>query len=408
MKLDVKKTLLLGLGFFGVSIINIINKSYIPIFLGNDFQLSPYWVGIIISIMAVITLIIQPIIGSISDKTRTRIGRRKPYILIFAPLSAITFSALPYFVVPGKLPFFLITLVLLTILLAMFRTPVIALMPDITPSKFRSQANGLINLMGGVGGIIATVAGSILYQKNPVFPFIASAGVLVLASLVVIAVIQEPEQINDETKKTDTSLLKNLKFVFNDKDKSALFLFFAIFFWFFGYFAIETFFTLYGTNVLGFEPAVAARQLVYLIITFIIFAVPSGMIAGKIGRRVTIRAGIISLSAILMIVYLLPVDIIKNGIALPILLALAGISWAFININSLPMVVDIAPKELAGSYTGLYYFFQMSSYVIVPIASGKIISSFGNNYGMIFIIAPVSLFIAFVLMFGVHKGEHTD
>ncbi|MGL4370540.1 MAG: MFS transporter [Spirochaetota bacterium] len=405
MKLDIKKTLLLGFGFFGVSIVNIINKTYVAPFLGFDFGLNAEQVGLVITLCSIIIFIIQPVVGSISDKTRTRIGRRKPFILIFAPLAAVSFAVLPFLVKPGMFWYFLAVLIFVTICLALFRTPVIALMPDITPSRFRSQANGLINLMGGVGVVIATTAGAALYAKGASLPFIASAVLLVLGCAVVLIFIQEPRELTEGTREKQPGLLQNLKLVFTDKDRSALFLLLAIFFWFFGYFGVETFFTMYGISVLGLTRAQAGFLLTYLGVSFIIFAVPSGMIAGKIGRRRTIRIGIITLAVILLGVRYMPMPLLKNGVALPALLALAGISWALININSLPMVVDIAPKKLSGSYTGLYYFFSGIAGVLVPVVAGKVIHMAGDNYNTIFVLAPVSLAIAYLCMFFVTRGE---
>ncbi len=150
MKLNVGRTLLLGFGFFGISIITGINKSYVAPFLGTDFGLKANEVSLIVTLATVITFLIQPMIGSVSDNTHSRFGRRIPFIIIFAPLAALGFAVLPLLVQPGLLWVFVAVLLFTTVALALFRTPVIALMPDITPSQFRSQGNGLINLMGGL------------------------------------------------------------------------------------------------------------------------------------------------------------------------------------------------------------------------------------------------------------------
>ncbi|MCI0477514.1 MAG: MFS transporter, partial [Anaerolineales bacterium] len=262
-----------------------------------------------------------------------RFGRRMPFIIIFAPIAAIGFAILPALVQPGLLWVFVAVLLLTTVALALFRTPVIALMPDITPSQFRSQANGLINLMGGIGGILAFAAGAWLYGLNRAYPFWAAALALVLASAIVVWRIKEPKDSTLKAVEARPDLMKSLRAVLAEKEKSALFLFLAIFSWFVGYNAVETFFTLYGVKTLKMQPNNAAFLLSFLALMFVLFAVPSGFIAAKFGRRKTIMVGIALLAILLAVVRVLPVEVQTAGAVLPILLALAGIAWALINMS---------------------------------------------------------------------------
>lgn len=408
MKLNIGKTLLLGFGFFGVSIITGINKSYVAPFLGTDFGLKANEVSLVVTLGTIITFLIQPMIGSVSDNTRTRWGRRIPFILIFAPLAALGFALLPLLVQPGLLWLFIVVLLLTTVALALFRTPVIALMPDITPSQFRSQANGLINLMGGIGGILAFAVGAYLYGLNRAFPFFAAAVALVLACAIVVWKIKEPKDSTTRAVEARPDLIRSLRAVVAEKEKSALFLFGAIFSWFVGYNAVETFFTLYGVKALKMAPNNAAFLLTFLALMFVLFAVPSGYIAAKFGRRKTIMTGIALLAFLLALIRVLPVELQTSGVLLPILLALAGIGWSLININSLPMVVDIAPQDRLGTYTGLYYFFSTAAAVLGPILAGYLIEAMGGDYGMIFVLAPITLAFAFVLMASVRRGERAE
>ncbi len=405
MKLNVGKTLLLGFGFFGISVVTGINKSYVGPFLGSDYGLRANEVSLLLTVCTVVTFLIQPVIGSISDSARTRWGRRVPFIVIFAPLAAIGFAALPALVQPGMLWAFVAVLLFTTVALALFRTPVIALMPDITPSPFRSQANGLINLMGGTGAILAFAAGSYLYGLNRAFPFIAAAVALVLACAIVVWKIKEPKDSTTKAVESRPGLIHSLRVVLAEEEKSALLLFLAIFSWFVGYNAVETFFTLYGVKVLKLQPNNAAFLLSFLALMFVVFAVPSGYIAGRIGRRTTILTGIAALGILLTIVRVIPFELQTVGAVLPILLALIGIAWALINVNSLAMVVDVAPQTELGTYTGLYYFFSTAAAVIGPILAGYLIEGLGGDYGLIFVIAPIALLFAFLFMLGVRRGE---
>jgi Na+/melibiose symporter-like transporter len=408
MKLDIGKTLLLGFGFFGVSILWAIHDSYVPVFLGKDFALDASFVGAILTINTIIVFLIQPGIGSLSDRIRTPIGRRMPFILIFAPLAAIGFAILPLLVQPTLLWVFIAVLVLTIIALAMFRTPVIALMPDITPSQFRSQANGLINLMGGIGAIIAFAGGAALFKMNPAYPFWAASIMLVIAVGIVFWQIREPQDSAAQAVEARPSLIASLAKILGEQEKSARLLLLAIFAWFIGYNAVSKFFTLYGVMALKMEANQAAFLLTFLALMFVIFAVPSGYIAAKVGRRRTILVGIALLGILMAIIRILPPSLQTSGFLLPLLLALAGIGWALININSLPMVVDIAPQTELATYTGLYYFASTSAAVLGPFIAGLLIDALGKDYGVIFLIAPIALAFAFLFMLGVRRGERAE
>ncbi len=333
MKLDILKTILLGFGFFGVSILWAIHDSYVPVFLGKDFALDASMVGTILTVNTILVFLIQPSIGSLSDRIRTRFGRRMPFILIFAPLAAIGFAILPMLVQPSLLGVFILVLILTIIALAMFRTPVIALMPDITPSQFRSQANGLINLMGGIGAILAFAGGAALFKMNPAYPFWAASILLVLACGIVLWRIREPKDSTTKAVEARPGLVASLRKIFQEKEKSALLLLLAIFAWFVGYNAVSKFFTLYGVIALKMDPGQASFLLTFLALMFVIFAVPSGYIAAKFGRRRTILVGIAILGLLMAIIRVLPTSMQTSGYVLPLMLAFAGIGWALINMS---------------------------------------------------------------------------
>ncbi len=418
-RLNYGKTFLLGFGFFGVSIIWGVYNAFVPIFLANKFDLSPAFIGFFMTLDNIAALFIQPPVGAWSDRLRTPIGRRIPFIVIGAPLSALAFGLIP---VAAALPLFVACTSTLLLSAALWRTPIVALMPDITPSKFLSQANGIINFMGGVGAIVALQSGGILYKMNPSFPFWMGSGLVILAALVVFLFIEEPKEYAESEEQP--GVIASLKEVFDDPDKSGLRILFAIFFWFVGYSAVETFFTLYASNHLGLNEGDSATLLSVLPLFFVISAIPAGIVAQKIGRRTTISIGLIVLSIMLFLLYITPADALLTGIApLPlvgiplveggtrmltlagVLLIFGGIGWALININSLPMIIDLTNAARIGTFTGLYYLFSTFSAIVGPNLNGWAVQLTGGNYNTIMLIAPFFMLAALALMAGVKKGE---
>jgi maltose/moltooligosaccharide transporter len=359
---------------------------------------------------------IQPVVGLLSDRTRTRIGRRMPYILGAVPVAVVAFALIPVAVnqIPpelsgqtghlgGPLASFMIAIGLFLLAMAAFRTPVIALMPDITPSPLRSKANGVINLMGGVGALLATFGGAILYGIDAIAPFWVGSILMVVAALVVFVAIKEPKEdvagTDDEGRWWDT--LKEIGAIPREERKSLLLILAAIFSWFVSYNAIETFFTSYGTFRLGVAESTASLLLGFFSLTFIAFSIPGGMLADRWGRRRTILTGLLALSVLLVVASFLP-----NVYAIGAILFLGGVAWSLININSLPMVVDIAPDDrLLGTYTGLYYISGTLAAIVGPILNGVIIDATGKNYNTIFYVGPAFMIVAMVCMWFVTRGE---
>jgi MFS-type transporter involved in bile tolerance (Atg22 family) len=209
-----------------------------------------------------------------------------------------------------------------------------------------------------------------------------------------------------------------------EKEKSGLLILLAIFFWFIGFSAVETFFTLYAENHLGLSPGTGATLLSVLPLFFVLFAIPSGFIAGRIGRRTTISIGLVILIVMMLLLYFTPASTLLSPllplplVGIPVvdggarmltvaglLLIFGGIGWALININSLPMIVDLTVAEKIGMYTGLYYLFSTLSAIVGPISNGIAVEIFSGNYNVIMALAPVFFLIAFVLMLFVRRGE---
>jgi maltose/moltooligosaccharide transporter len=411
MKFKYGKLFLLGLGFFSVSLVWATYNVFTPLFLANKFNLNPAWIGFFMTLDNIAAFFIQPPVGAWSDKLRTPIGRRMPFILVGAPIAAVAFSIIP---VAAILPVFVACTSTLLLSMALWRTPVVALMPDITPSPFRSQANGIINLMGGLGSIIATLGGSVLFKMNQAYPFWVGSTLMIVAVVILFIFVKEPKDY-EVSKQKSASLWDALKEEFRAKEKSPLMILSAIFFWFVAYNAIEAFFTLFAQNHLGLEGSDGARLLGHLSVIFVLFALPAGYIGARFGRRKTIMLGIILMGLLMLSMYVFPVETLTTSIGklpalgqmytISILLMLAGASWALININSLPMVVDMTDNSKVGTYTGLYYLFSTLAAIAGPNINGQIIYWTGNNYGLVMVIGPIFMFIALLMMLGVRRGE---
>ena len=410
MKLNYGKTFLLGFGFFGVSVIWGVYNAFVPLFLANKFALSPIWIGFFMTLDNIAALLIQPPVGAWSDRLRTPIGRRMPFILIGAPLGALAFGLIP---LVSVLPLFVACTSTLLLSMALWRTPVIALRPDITPSQYSSQANGVINFLGVVVEIVSVLIGASLYEMNTAYPFWLGSVLVIVSALLVFVFIREPTTY--AASEVKPSMLKSLGEVIQDRDRSALRLLLAIFFWFLGYNAVEAFFTLYAVKHLGLAEADGARLLGQLSLIFVIFALPSGYIGGRFGRRRTIITGLLLMTLVILSIFLLSgstltIQLTKLPVlgvvpVIGVLLMFAGAAWALININSLPMVVDMTDAARLGTYTGLYYLFSTLAAIAGPNVNGWIIQLSGNNYNSTMMIAPIFMLVAFFLMVGVRRGE---
>jgi len=404
------KVFLLGFGFFGVSVIWTTYNAFVPLFLANKFGLSPALIGFFMTLDNIAALFILPPVGAWSDRLRTKIGRRMPFILIGAPVGALVFGLIP---MAAVLPLFVACTSTLLLSMAFWRTPVIALMPDITPSQYRSQANGIINLMGGLGTIIASLVGSTLYEINVNYPFWMGSGLVVLAALLVFIFIKEPKQFEESEKQPN--LFQSLWELIKDKEKSGLRILLAIFFWFLAYTGIEAFLTLYATKRLGIPDGDAGRLTGHMGIFFVLFAIIAGIIGSRLGRRVTISIGLILMTVLILGIAVLPPELLTTTLTkLPVLgtirvlnlfLMGAGAAWSLVNINSLPMVVDLTTAARVGTFTGLYYLFSTFSAIVGPNLDGLIVQLNNNNYNTMMYVGPVFMLIALVLMLGVKRGE---
>lgn len=395
MKLNWKYTFVLGLGFFGIALVWPIYNQYMPLFYAK-YIASKATIGWIMTIDNMLALTLQPFMGFISDTTRTRFGRRIPYLLVGAPIAAIFLFLIP-FGWQSSLGLLLTATVGMNLAMATFRSPVVALMPDVTPPELRSKANGIINFMGGIGTGIAMFGGAILYKLYPGYPFMAVAVMLIGVTLAFFFWIREPAGATEQSERFKLGWVS---------DASTLWMLFAIFFWFIGYNSVETWLTTYGTEYLHQETARVAGLMTFVPIGFLAMAIPAGFIAEGfwkfkgLTRKWTIIGGLGAM--ILSFLFMAGLRDLRGGIPF---FVLAGFGWAWININSFPMIAQMAPEGRIGAYTGLYYLFQNVGAVVGPPLFGTIFDTVG--YGYFFPTSILFMAAAIFCMVMVKRGEAT-
>jgi maltose/moltooligosaccharide transporter len=426
MKLDYKKTFLIGFGFFGISVLWTLYNAYVPIYLqaGSPtfdapgevgFGLRQGLTGVIMTLDNIAAFFLLPLIGVWSDRVWTRFGRRMPFILILAPISIAAFILIPVAVqmIPPELSgqidrlgaplaLYMIAIGVFLTAMASFRTPVIALMPDLTPSPLRSQANGVINLMGGMGTLIATLGSGFLYGMGRIVPFVFGGVLTGAAVLMLFFFVREPKELEAAAHEDEgLGALRGIKRVSPDARRSLASLMGAIFCWFVGYNAVETFLSSYGVSELKMSTGTAPLLLGVASLAFLVFAIPAGYIAARMGRRRTIISGLVIFGVLLVANFFL-----RNATLIWPIMALGGMGWSLVNINSLPMVVDTSASDAdLGTYTGLYYIASQLAAVVGPIVNGYIVEWGGGDYNLIFVVTPAFFLLAILCMLGVTKGE---
>lgn len=409
MKLNYKRTVFIGLGFFTVALVWSIYNVAVPLYL-DDLKLSKFWVGAIMAIDNVFAMAFNPLFGNLSDKTRTRFGRRMPYLLIGIPLATVFFVMIPF--MRFNLWTLMPTVIIMNVCMCLYRAPTVALMPDLTPPPLRSQANGVINLMGGIGTAVAMLAGAALFKVGESVPFAVVGGVMILTIVIMFIFVKEPKDAYKAEDKPKDEVHGKLE---PAERRSLILILVAIFCWFVGYNGIETFLSIYGRAVLGVEKGVTSTLLLIFSGIFLLTAIPSGFIAKRIGRRVTIMIGLS-----VMLLLCVSMIFVKNIMFIYPLMALGGIGWACVNINSYPMVVQLAKKRV-GTFTGYYYFFSMAAASVAPMAIGKLMDSVPKIKALVNVIPEQVIFpvamvffalamlsMAFVKHGEAHQEEHGE
>ncbi|MFW9772903.1 MAG: MFS transporter [Candidatus Thorarchaeota archaeon] len=412
-KFNLKQTTFIGLAFFTTGIAWSMFNTQVNITL-FEYLGSYALVGAWMAMDNIIGVIIQPFMGTLSDNTRTKLGRRMPYLIVGIPIAAIFFVMIST-INPTQDPLWLLLLWMFFFNLSMasYRSQAVALMPDFVIPVNRSKGNAVINFMGGIGALVAYIFNRVLVPISLFLAFLAVAIIMVLALIVLLFTIKEKEsysyqlilETEEQTgekirdKKDKPNLIESFKDIISEDDKSTLFILLAIFAWFVGYQALEALFTVYGMDVLGLDRSDAGFMLLYVAIAFLLSALPAGILGSRIGRRLTIKIGLV-----LFILALIIGFIFQTEMVITIILFIAGVGWGFININSIVIVWEMAPtSKKIGTYTGVYYFFSFLAAIIGPFLVGTFTDLLGND--MLFLICSFFFIAALVFVFLVKRGE---
>ena len=427
MKLNNKRTILVGLAFLSICAFWQMYDSIVPLILTRTFHLNETFSGAIMAADNVLALFLLPIFGGISDRTDTRLGKRMPFILFGTGCAIILLNILPlldngYAAAPStfKLVSFVIVLGLLLIAMGTYRSPAVALMPDVTPKPLRSKGNAIINLMGAVGGILYLAVAAVMYPNSKVQGlahvnyqplFLVVSAIMFVAVGVLFLTIKEPKLTAEnrelETKHPEWNLARDdgsgNQVLPAPVKRSLGFLLASIALWFAGYNGVTTWFTTYISVVMGHGLGGASTCLLVATAGAIVSYIPIGALASKIGRKKTIMGGIILLAACFLLGFVLTTVYSSINAVMFVVFALVGLAWAAINVNSLPMVVEMCKGSDIGKFTGYYYTASMSAQIITPILAGTLMRHI--SYQILFPYAALFVSLSFVTMLFVRHGD---
>ena len=424
MKLNNKRTILVGFAFLSICAFWQMYDNLVPKILTETFGIGESVSGVVMAADNILALFLLPLFGGLSDKCKSKLGRRRPFILFGTLAAVVLMMALPvltdsFHAAPAawKTICFIIGLGLLLIAMGTYRSPAVALMPDVTPKPLRSKANAIINLMGALGGIIYLILTTFLYKTTSdvyvsYLPLFAIVGGIMLAALAVIMfLVDEPKLVAEQKRYEEahpednlTQVTENGESLPADVKKSLSFLLISIALWFIGYNGITTWFSVYASASWNMTLGQANTCLTIATAGAIVTYIPSGTVASKIGRRKTIRFGTLLLSASFAAGFVY--TLLSNSFSpiLYVLFILVGVAWACINVNSLPMVVEMCSGSEVGKFTGLYYTFSMTAQIMTPIAAGWLLENVG--YATLFPYAAIFVFASFLTMGMVRHGDN--
>lgn len=412
MKLNYKRTLLIGTAFLSICAFSQMYDGIIPLILKNTFDLGEFTTGIIMALDNVLALFMLPLFGHLSDKTHTRLGKRIPYIIVGTALSVVSMIFLPVF--DNSVNFIGFTVMLGIVLLAMssYRSPAVSLMPDTTPKKFRSKGNAVINLMGAIGGVIALALISVLVPKTEkpdyLLLFIAVAAIMVVSVILLVLTVNENKLVEEMQKSggyesTDEELNEELskgKKLPKNVFKSLVFMLFSIGFFFAGYNAVSTFFSLYMTNYLGTKGGDFANYLMISTVSAVICYIPAGIIAGKIGRKKTISIGLFVMAACFI-----ALSFFKSaGLFMLPFFIIIGFGYACVVVNNFPIIWEMSKGSDIGKYTGYYYTASMTAQIVTPIIAGYFIETL-EKYQVLLPYAAAAMVLSYITLLEVKHGD---
>ncbi len=411
--------------------------------VGGGITLVPLFIGIIMTFDNVFGVIFQPTFGKLSDNTHSRFGKRRPYVIYGAPISAILFAFIPIIALnTSSLPLTMIFIILFVFVMSLWRAPVVALMPDLTPNELRSEGNAIINLMGGTGGALGLVAGTIVtavycavtgldsksenFNELNTFPyvFLLGAVIMIIGMLVVLFFVKEPDsriqikaEINKaadenairkaekEAAKAEKAARKAEKLSGGEK-KSLIFMLLGLFFLFCGTNAVSTFFALFAEEILNKTTAQATVMTTAFAAASAVAAIPAGWLGKKLGRKKTILLGLVTFIVSFGAYLVAQINNITalTGALIWVALIVGGAANMFITVNTLPLVLEIGGMDKVGTYTGYYYTATFSAQIATPIIYG-IVRMFTGTYMSLFYYCPIAFALSMLCIFAVKHGE---
>ncbi len=420
MKLNYRRTFLIGLAFLSISAFWQMYDNIIPLILQNTFGIGETVTGAIMAVDNVLALFLLPVFGALSDKTDTRFGKRMPFIAGGTALAVFFLMLLPAADREENLALFVIALFALLLSMGLYRSPAVALMPDLTPNKLRSKGNAVINLMGAVGGVYTLIMIKLLVGKGDrpdYLPLFASVAALMIIAVGILAITirekkikarvamevkayEESTGVTVETEDTVETEQEGPKAAMpKEVKRSMIFLLASIFLWFTAYNAVTTAFSRYTKVVWKLEGGGFADCLMVATVAAILSYIPIGNVASRIGRKKTIMGGIILMS----VCYFAAIFAGAYHPVINIAFAVIGIGWAAINVNSYPMIVEMSKGCDIGKFTGTYYTFSMAAQIITPVLSGFLLENV--SYRTLFPYAFFFSALAFFTMTRVHHGD---
>ena len=431
MKLNNKRTILVGLAFLSICAFWQMYDNVVPLILTKTFHMNETYSGAIMAADNILALFLLPFFGSLSDRTSTKLGKRMPFILFGTGCAVILMNLLPlldnsYAAEPSplKLVSFVIVLALLLIAMGTYRSPAVALMPDVTPKPLRSRANAIINLMGAVGGVLYLAFAAVLYPNSKVKAleeagkhvdyqplFLIVSAVMFLAVGILFLTIRE-RKLTEENQALEAQHPEWNLAVDDGSGNEALprpvkrslaFLLASIALWFIGYNGVTTWFSTYVDVVMGQGLGGASQCLLIATVGAVVSYIPIGALAAKIGRKRTIQIGIVLLAACFAMGYVLTTMYTTITPVMFVVFALVGFAWAAINVNSLPMVVEMCKGSDIGKFTGYYYTASMAAQVVTPVLAGTLMRQI--DYRVLFPYAALFVALSFVTMLFVRHGD---
>ncbi len=468
LKLNYGKTILIGFGFMASSVAWGIYDPYVTTILNNllgksatiaawgeaiverfpkildflsatgedvgtvsgGFTLVPLFIGLIMTFDNIFGVIFQPTFGKLSDRCHSRFGKRRPFVFFGAPLSALFFILIPKM---STIPALMFCIIMYVFIMSLWRAPVVALMPDLTAPSLRSEGNAVINLMGGIGGLLATLAASIVCliggfnkatdaESYIPYVFVFGAVIMLCATVILFFFVKEPDsrlkilseerQADDEkaklkaakqAAKAERERLKAIKLSKGER-KSLIFMLVGLFFLFCGANAVQTFFALFAAEILGKSVGEATTMMLMFVVASAISAVPAGYLGKKLGRKKTILIGLTAFLTA-FVLYLAVQLITGQGMALVwVALIVGGAANMLITVNTLPLVLEIGGIEKIGTFTGYYYTATFSAQIATPIIYGAV-RMLSGTYMSLFVYCPVCFIISFLSIMLVKHGE---